>query len=161
MNIKAVLDVRGLKPPEPAVRIVEALKDLEEGEGIEALGDRPFKGILPKLEEAGYKYELKKAGGVYILRIWNEGNAREISGLSDVECAGEIEINGDTNVGMLIDRYPEALEVLIEYGFTPLKDESLRKTLARTITLREAKELGNLSDEKFEELLKKLKKLKK
>ncbi|NJE26477.1 DUF1858 domain-containing protein [Thermococcus sp. MV5] len=161
MNIKAVLDVRGLKPPEPVVRIVEALKDLKEGEEIEAISDRPFKDILSKLEEAGYRYELKDAGGAYILKIWNEGNAREISGPSDVECAGEIEINGDTNVGMLIDRYPKALEVLIEYGFTPLKDETLRKTLARTITLREAKELSNLSDKKFEKLLEKLKKLKK
>ncbi|USH00183.1 DUF1858 domain-containing protein [Thermococcus argininiproducens] len=160
MEIKAVVDLRGLNPPEPAVRIVEALKDLDKGEGIEAIGDRPFKGILPKLEEAEYKYELKKVGDAYILRIWNEGNAREISGLGDVECAKEIEINENTNVGMLIERYPGALEVLIEYGFTPLKDETLRKTLARTITLKEAKKLGNLPDEKFRELLEKLKKLK-
>ncbi|ADT83821.1 DUF1858 domain-containing protein [Thermococcus barophilus] len=160
MEIKAVLDLRGLNPPEPAVRIVEALKDLKEGEGIEAIGDKPFKGILPKLEEASYRHELKKAGDAYILRIWNDGSAGEISGLDDVECAKEIEINENTNVGMLIERYPEALEVLIEYGFTPLKDETLRKTLAKTITLKEAKELGNLSDEKFGELLEKLKKLK-
>lgn len=161
MDIKAVLDLRGLKPPKPAVRIVEALKDLKGGESIEAIGDRPFKGLLPKLKEAGYKYELKKVGEAYVLRIWSEGNAKEISELGEVECAGELEINEDTNVGMLIEKYPEALEVLIEYGFTPLRDETLRKTLAKTITLKEAKELGNLPDEKFKELLEKLKKLKK
>ncbi|AIF70170.1 hypothetical protein PAP_08950 [Palaeococcus pacificus DY20341] len=160
MNIKAVLDLRGLKPPEPAVRIVEALKDLTKGEGIEAIGDKPFKNLLPKLEEAGYKYELKKVGDAYILRIWNEGNAKEISELGEVECAGELEINEDTNVGALIEKYPKALEVLIEYGFTPLKDEALRKTLARTITLKEAKELGNLSDGEFKRLLEELKKIK-
>ena len=64
------LDVRELEPPMPMVEILKALDSLQEGQVLEVLGLKPFKHLLPKLEGAGYRYELKEVEEGYLLRIW-------------------------------------------------------------------------------------------
>ena len=58
-----MLDVRGLKAPQPAVMIIEALGKLKAGETLEVIGDKPFVDIIPKLEESGYSVEVKELSG--------------------------------------------------------------------------------------------------
>jgi hypothetical protein len=62
-------------------------------------------------------------------------------------------------VGELLKRVPEALNVLIKYGFTPLKNPILRRILPHTVTLGQAKKIRRLSDEKFAEMLRELRSL--
>ncbi len=64
------LDVRELEPPMPMVEILKALESIEEGQVLEVLGLKPFRHLLPKLEEAGYKYTLEEVEEGYLLRIW-------------------------------------------------------------------------------------------
>jgi len=151
------LDVRDLEPPQPMIKVVKALEELKEGEVLEVLGSRPFKHLLPKLEELGYSYELQETPEGYLLRIWKGGKAK--SEEKEGKAQEEFKIDENTNVGKLIDRYPQALEILIKYGFTPLKNPILRKILPYTVTLGQAKKIRRMSDEKFREMLEELKKL--
>ncbi len=64
------LDVRELEPPMPMVEILRALDSLREGEVLEVIGLKPFKHLLPRLEEAGYRYLLREVEQGYLLRIW-------------------------------------------------------------------------------------------
>ena len=148
------LDVRNLEPPQPLIRITKALEELKEGEVLEVLGSRPFIHLLPRLRELGYSYELKRTEEGYYLRIWKSDRPvhRE-----DLE--GDFVIDENTNVGKLIDRYPKALDILIKYGFTPLKNPILRRILPYTVTLKQAKRIRGLPDDKFKELLEELRKL--
>ena len=147
-----MLDVRGLQPPQPAVMIVEALSRLETGETLEVIGDRPFVDILGKLEENGYGVELKEVKGIFILRITKTGGSRELD-LKTKECNDDLgEITEDTNVAQLLKAHPESLKILVKYGFSPLENSLMRKTLARTITLRGGEEAhrderGEVSDD--------------
>ncbi|ACJ15963.1 hypothetical protein TON_0477 [Thermococcus onnurineus NA1] len=78
------------------------------------------------------------------------------------ECDDNLdEIIEDTNVAKLLRAYPQSLEILVKYGFSPLQNPAMRKTLARTVTLRQAKKLLGMSDEKFEKMMEELKKLEK
>ncbi len=149
------LDVRDLEPPQPMVKVIKALEDLKEGEVLEVLGSRPFTHLLPRLRELGFEYELKEKEGEYLLRIWKAGTV-EIPSETKEE---DFEINEDTNVGKLIDRYPQALDILIKYGFTPLKNPLLRKFLPYTVSLKQAKKIKRLDDEKFKALLEELRAL--
>ncbi len=153
------LDVRNLEPPQPMIKVAQALESLKEGEVLEVLGSRPFSHLLPRLEELGYAYELKEVEEGYLLRIWKRGTEGRLEEVP--ECSKELEftIDENTNVGELLKRVPEALDVLIKYGFTPLKNPILRKILPHTVTLGQAKRIRRLSDEKFQELLKELRRL--
>lgn len=142
------LDVRDLEPPQPMIRIAKALEELGEGETLEVLGSRPFTHFLPRLEELGYSYELKETPEGYLLRIWR-GDKGKVE--SKEEEAFKIDEN--TNVGKLIDRYPQTLDILIKYGFTPLKNPLLRRILPYTVTLGQAKRIRRMSDERFKEML--------
>ncbi|GAB6102120.1 DUF1858 domain-containing protein [Thermococcus atlanticus] len=154
-----MLDVRGLQPPQPAVMIVEALAKLKIGETLEIIGDRPFVGIIPKLEEAGYKMEVKEVSGFFVLKVTKTEESKELS-MEVEECDDKLEeITEDTNVAKLLKAYPESLKILVKYGFSPLENPEMRKTLARTITLKQAKELIGMGDERFEEMMKELKAL--
>jgi len=158
---KKIIDLRGLEPPEPAVRIVEALKGLEEGESIEAMGDKPFVDIIPKLEEAGYTLELKEVSGFFVLEIRKSEGSEDLK-IEVKECDDKLtEITESTNVAKLLKAYPQALKVLVKYGFSPLENPEIRKNLAGTISLRGAKELIGMSDGRFEEMMKELKALEK
>lgn len=156
-----MLDVRGLQPPQPAVMIIDALGKLKVGETLEVIGDKPFVDMLGRLEEAGYRVELKEVGGAFVLRIMKTENSKELT-MEVKECDDKLdEITEKTNVGKLLKAYPESLKILVKYGFSPLENPEMRKTLARTITLRGAKELIGMSDERFREMMAELKALEK
>lgn len=57
-----VLDVRGLEPPEPMVRTLEALEHLERGTVLVQINERIPRFLLPILEERGLKYQLRQQG---------------------------------------------------------------------------------------------------
>lgn len=52
-----VVDVRGLEPPEPMLRILEAAEALEQGATLTALTDRRPIHLLPELEARGIRHE--------------------------------------------------------------------------------------------------------
>jgi hypothetical protein len=56
-------------------------------------------------------------------------------------------------VGQVLGAYPQALELLVSLGFTPLRNPVLRNTLARTVTLERAARIQGLP---VEELVEKL-----
>ena len=154
-----MLDVRGLKAPQPAVMIIEALGKLKTGETLEVIGDKPFVDLLPKLEEAGYRIEVKEVSGFFVLKVIKTEESKELS-VEVKECDDKLEeITEDTNVAKLLKAYPEALKILVKYGFSPLENPVMRKTLARTITLKGAKRLIGMSDEKFKAMMDELKAL--
>jgi len=149
------LDVRNLEPPQPMVKVAQALESLKEGEVLEVLGSRPFTHLLPRLKELGYDYELKETEEGYLLSIWRSSKVVKEEAQEE-----ELEIDENTNVGELLRRLPKALDVLISYGFTPLKNPILRKILPHTVTLGQAKKIRRMSDEKFNEMLEVLRRLK-
>ncbi|WP_461829858.1 DUF1858 domain-containing protein [Aquifex sp.] len=155
------LDVRGLEPPQPMIKIAKALEELKPGEVLEVIGSRPFAHLIPRLKELGYDYELKETEEGYLLRIWKRGDEKPINVEEAIkeERKESFVIDENTNVGELLRRYPKALDILIKYGFTPLKNPILRKILPHTVTLGQAKKIRRLSDEKFRELLKELREL--
>ncbi|MFO7171386.1 MAG: DUF2249 domain-containing protein [Bacillota bacterium] len=53
----AFLDNRGLEPPEPMMRVLEALARLGPEEELEVLNDRRPLFLYPILEERGYVHE--------------------------------------------------------------------------------------------------------
>ncbi len=53
-----VLDVRGLEPPEPMVRTLEALDRLPAGSALLQIVDRVPRFLLPKLTERGFAYRI-------------------------------------------------------------------------------------------------------
>jgi len=55
-----VLDVRGLEPPEPMERTLEALATLERGKTLVQLNVRVPQFLLPRLEERGFQYEVRE-----------------------------------------------------------------------------------------------------
>jgi TusA-related sulfurtransferase len=156
-----MLDVRGLNPPQPAVMIIEAVGKLKTGDTLEVIGDRPFVDMIPKLEGSGYTVEIREIGGFFVLRITKTENSKELT-MEVKECDDKLdEITEETNVGKLLKAYPESLKILVKYGFSPLENPEMRKTLARTITLRQAKKLIGMSDEKFKEMMAELKAIEK
>ena len=65
---KQVLDNRGLQPPEPLVRILTALEQLDAGEVLEAWTDREPLLLYPELEARGAAIEVQtQASGVRLL----------------------------------------------------------------------------------------------
>jgi hypothetical protein len=50
----------------------------------------------------------------------------------------ELEITPTVKVGEVLDRYPQSLDVFVRYGFAPLRNPVLRKTMARVITIEQA-----------------------
>ncbi len=52
-----VLDVRGLEPPQPLVRVLQRLDTLEHGERLEILHDRRPLFLYHYLEERGFAHE--------------------------------------------------------------------------------------------------------
>lgn len=151
---KAILDLRGMEMTDLLESIGENIKELKEGEAVEFILDR--EEVIHQLEKSDLKMEVRRVGPNYVLKVF--GGKIEIKEKKEEE---EFEIDENTNVGKLINRYPEAIEILAKYGFTPIKNPVLRKTLAKTINLGRARKLEGLSEEKFKELLEELKELKK
>ena len=66
-----VLDLRGLEPPQPLQRALEALAQLPVGGSLTIHTDRRPMLLYPKLEERGFRYESAEAPeGGFRTRIW-------------------------------------------------------------------------------------------
>lgn len=64
------LDNRGLSPPEPMLRILDALEKLPAGEQLIAQMDRRPVFLFPELEERGFAYDIKQQPeGWFLLTI--------------------------------------------------------------------------------------------
>jgi uncharacterized protein (DUF2249 family) len=62
----AVVDARGLEPPGPMVRVLEALEQLPPGQSLRALTDRPPLHLYPMLEERGFTGQTeRRADGAF------------------------------------------------------------------------------------------------
>ncbi|MDT7971374.1 MAG: DUF1858 domain-containing protein, partial [Armatimonadota bacterium] len=48
------------------------------------------------------------------------------------------DITPQTKVATVLERYPQTLEVFLRYGFAPLANPVLRKTMARVVTIEQA-----------------------
>ncbi len=68
------LDNRGLEPPEPMLRILEALNELADGAELTAQMDREPLLLYPHLDNRGFAHRIEAEGdGSYLLHIWREG----------------------------------------------------------------------------------------
>jgi len=64
------VDARGLEPPQPMVKILEALTQLPDGAGLRARTDRRPMHLLPQLDLRGFKGESQEqADGSFITHI--------------------------------------------------------------------------------------------
>jgi uncharacterized protein (DUF2249 family) len=64
------IDVRGLEPPQPLVRVLERLDTLGEAEQLEVIHDRRPVFLYPQLDERGFVHETDEPGpGVVRIRI--------------------------------------------------------------------------------------------
>ena len=67
------IDCRELEPPEPFVKVMEAVNTLSEDEAVLMIHRKKPRLLLPKLEELGMKYELTEKGESEIeLLIWRD-----------------------------------------------------------------------------------------
>jgi len=57
MNAEMIVDVRGLEPPEPLERVLEALSELEHGRTLRMLISREPHPLYGILEINGFQYE--------------------------------------------------------------------------------------------------------
>lgn len=57
-SVDVELDNRGLEPPEPMVRTLEAINRLQPGERLVGHYDRKPMFLMPKLDQMGYAYEV-------------------------------------------------------------------------------------------------------
>ena len=51
---------------------------------------------------------------------------------------GRFQLTPQTKVADVLANYPESLPIFIDYGFAPLANPVLRKTMARVVTLEQA-----------------------
>jgi len=70
-----VLDVRGLEPPQPMVRILEELERLEPGQQIEVLHERRPMFLYPQLDERGFTHETDEPGPGLVRIVIRRGGA--------------------------------------------------------------------------------------
>lgn len=56
-GVREVLDVRGLEPPHPMVRVLQEAEHLPVGAVLEVLHDRRPMFLYPQLEERGFDHE--------------------------------------------------------------------------------------------------------
>lgn len=55
-----ILDVRGLEPPQPMVRILEELQRLEPGQQLEVVHERRPIFLYPQLDDRGFAHETEE-----------------------------------------------------------------------------------------------------
>jgi len=64
------VDARGLEPPQPMVRILEAVAELPEGAELRALTDRRPMHLYPQLEQRGFRSQSEEQpDGTFVTRI--------------------------------------------------------------------------------------------
>ncbi|MDP5273021.1 DUF2249 domain-containing protein [Chengkuizengella axinellae] len=65
---------RGLEPPQPMVRILQALEELKDGEELIAINDRQPMFLYAELNERGFDYEtISQDDGSYKIIIQKKG----------------------------------------------------------------------------------------
>ncbi len=75
--------------------------------------------------------------GVHLWRIM-AGKLGAAESAADLGPAPGLPIHAGHRVGAVLDRYPELLTVFLTFGFQPLANPLLRRTLARTVTIAAA-----------------------
>lgn len=69
-----VVDVRGLEPPQPMIRILKLLDGLASGQRLVVIHERRPMLLHPQLEERGFSHETEELGpDKYRITIWREG----------------------------------------------------------------------------------------
>ena len=69
-----VVDVRGLEPPEPLVRILGACQGLEPGQTLKVLHERRPSLLYPRLESLGYLHQtFERAEDVFEILVTRPG----------------------------------------------------------------------------------------
>lgn len=64
------LDNRGLEPPQPMMRTLSALEQLDEGETLTIINDRRPMFLYEELDELGYKHETEQnEDGSFTIKI--------------------------------------------------------------------------------------------
>ena len=70
-----VLDVRGLEPPHPMLRVLELVDRLAPGQRLLVIHERRPLLLYPQLEERGFRHETEELGpGEFRITIWREGS---------------------------------------------------------------------------------------
>lgn len=91
----------------------------------------PFMGVSGFIEVVGltlWAYELVKN-----MRVGIAYEKREST--LDLQ---PLTVAAQTRVGDVLRRYPQALDVFLKHGFTPLANPVLRRTMARVVTIEQA-----------------------
>ena len=71
----SILDVRGLEPPHPMLRIFELLDHLAPGQRLLVIHERRPLLLYPQLEQRGFRHETEELGpGEFRITIWREGS---------------------------------------------------------------------------------------
>jgi len=69
------IDNRGLLPPEPMLRILEAIESIENGDRVVAVMDREPLLLYPELERRGFAWTFEDGeDGSYLLTIQRAGS---------------------------------------------------------------------------------------
>jgi uncharacterized protein (DUF2249 family) len=63
------VDNRGLEPPDPMVRILNALSAADPGDDLLAFMDREPMLLYPELERRGYEWDIEAGEEHFVLRI--------------------------------------------------------------------------------------------
>ena len=71
--------------------------------------------------------------GVHLWRIMNGWRPAE-----PVASGGITRISADDKVGLIVERFPQTLPIFLEFGFAPLRNPVLRRTMARVTSVRSA-----------------------
>ncbi len=58
--------------------------------------------------------------------------------MSQKTYTGTMEVTEDSIVGEVLEKVPGSLDVLVDYGFTPLKNPIARRLMAGTMTIGQA-----------------------
>jgi len=157
MGKNAVVDIRNKTTRESETKLSEVLNRMPVGSVLEIICDAD-NGIADILSEKGIEYEMRSLGDTVILKMSVvEGLVKIFENIAKGEDDDVFTIDENTNVGELIEHYPDALDIIIKYGFSPLKNKILRKVMAPKITLLGAKEHIGMNGETFEKMLEELK----
>ena len=68
---RRVLDVRGLEPPQPMLRVLEEIERLDPGARLEVHHDRRPLLLYPRLDDRGFRHETDEPEpGLVRIQIW-------------------------------------------------------------------------------------------
>ncbi|MCL4322557.1 MAG: DUF2249 domain-containing protein [Deltaproteobacteria bacterium] len=65
------IDVRGLEPPQPLLKIFETLENIKADEALYITHERKPIHLYPRLKDAGYKFLTEETGeDLYTIKVW-------------------------------------------------------------------------------------------